>query len=249
MTETPKLQPVRRQSVSDTIIEQLITLIETGELAPGQRLPSERDLSRQLEVGRASLREALRSLAVMGIVEGRVGEGTFVTRDSGRYLEQSVRWGLLLDEKGVNDLAETRVLLESQTAAFAAERASEEDLASIEATLPKLEAAVGNADGFIREDLQFHLAIASASQNRLLYHLLHLTRNHLQQWILRSLDDPATEAGQRRALLTLDEHWQICDAISSGDPDRASTEMRNHILSSSQGLTVMHDKAQAEAHV
>lgn len=236
MPEIPALQPVRRRSLSDDIIDQLVDLIARDELTPGQRLPSERDLSQQLGVGRASLREALRSLAVMGIVEGRVGEGTFISKDSARYLEKSLRWGLLLDPKEINDLIETRTLLETQTASFAADRATPDDLERIAATLPALEHALGDADRFLEMDLAFHLAIASASQNQMLHHLLQLTRQHLQAWIIRSLENPSTSSDER-ARLSFQQHQEIHASIAAKDPEGSASAMRRHLLSSSQGLT------------
>ena len=92
-------EPVIRHSLSDEIITQLTDLISMGKLKPGQRLASERDLSKQFGVGRSSLREALRSLVVMGILEGRIGEGTYVAKDSQKYLARTAQWGLdLVDD-------------------------------------------------------------------------------------------------------------------------------------------------------
>ena len=125
------IQPIRKKAISDEIVDQLIDLISRNKLAPGERLPAERDLCRQFGVGRTTLREALRSLATLGIIEGRVGEGTFISEDSSRHLEKSLQWGLLLDEKGVEDLIETRLMLECQTAEAAAERAGPDDIAAI----------------------------------------------------------------------------------------------------------------------
>ena len=100
-----EVSPIRRTSLSDKIIEQIIDLISRKVLKPGQRLPSEKDLCKRFGVGRTSIREALRSLAVMGILDGRVGEGTFVSKNNQRYFERNLQWGLLLDRKKVEDLS------------------------------------------------------------------------------------------------------------------------------------------------
>ena len=118
------LKRIARTSVSDEIIAQIVDLIARGALKPGQRLPAERQLCKQFGVGRTSLREALRSLAVMGILDGRVGEGTFVCTDNEKYLANTLQLGLLFDAKGVQDLLEARLMLESQTAFWAAQRAT-----------------------------------------------------------------------------------------------------------------------------
>ena len=91
------MKPVSRTSLSDEIVQQITALISREVLKPGERLPSERELCKRFGVGRTSLREALRSLAVMGILDGRVGEGTFVSSSNNKYLAKSLQWGLLLD--------------------------------------------------------------------------------------------------------------------------------------------------------
>ena len=113
-----EMRPVTRTSLSDEIVEQIIDLISRDVLKPGERLPPERELCKRFGVGRSSLREALRSLAVMGILDGRVGDGTFVANNNKKYLEKILQWGLLLDRKTVEDLIDTRLMLESQTAFF-----------------------------------------------------------------------------------------------------------------------------------
>ncbi|MBT7550029.1 MAG: FadR family transcriptional regulator, partial [Gemmatimonadetes bacterium] len=121
------MRPVHRTSVSDDIVAQLTDLIARNVLKPGDRLPPERELCKQFGVGRSSLREALRSLSVMGILDGRIGEGTFVC-DNSQYLERALQWGFRLDGKKLQDLSETRLMLESQNVFLAAERATETDL-------------------------------------------------------------------------------------------------------------------------
>ncbi len=230
------IRPIRKRSISDEIVDQLVDLIGRNELSPGERLPPERDLCRHFGVGRTSLREALRSLATLGIVEGRVGEGTFISEDSSRHLEKSLQWGILLDDKGVEDLIETRLMLECQTAESAAQRATTEDIRFIGETLSDLETALRSQERFLAADLTFHLGIANASQNGILANMVSLTRNYLQQWIVQSLDDPSSPDGERRAHLSLEEHRAILAAIEARDPRLAREHMRLHIASSSRGL-------------
>ena len=231
-----EIQPIRKKSISDEIVDQLVDLISRKMLKPGERLPPERDLCRQFSVGRTTLREALRSLATLGIVEGRVGEGTFISEDSSRHLEKSLQWGLLLDERGVEDLIETRLMLECQTAEAAAQRATPEDIAVIHSTVEDLEKSMDDQERFLETDLSFHLAIARASGNRILANLLSQIRNYLHQWIVQSLDDLTSPEGERRARLSLEEHHTILAAIETRDPETARESMRIHIVSSSSDL-------------
>ena len=147
-----EMKPNTRTSVSDGIVEQVVDLISRDVLKPGDRLPSERELCKRLGVGRSSLREALRSLAVMGIIDGRVGDGTFVSNSNKRYLEKTLQWGLLLDRKRVQDLIETRLMLESQTAFLAAQRVTPENIKTIEETLRGMEASIAQPDKYLEFD-------------------------------------------------------------------------------------------------
>lgn len=237
--KTPTIEqmaPVRRTSLSDEIVAQIIDLISRDVLKPGDRLPPERSLCKQFAVGRTSLREALRSLSVMGILESRVGEGTFVSGNSGLYLEKSLQWGLLLDPKEIKNLVETRLMLESQNAFLAARRATEEDLMELDRTIRGIEASLDRPAEFLEFDVQFHLAIARATQNSILCNLLVMIRNYLQQWIRASLEEPATHTVEARARMSLNEHEKILCSVRKGDAEAAKLAMNDHILSSSVDL-------------
>ncbi len=227
------MRPVQRTSVSDEIVVQLTDLIARNVLKPGDRLPPERELCKQFGVGRSSLREALRSLSVMGILDGRIGEGTFVC-DNSQYLEKALQWGFRLDGKKLQDLSETRMMLESQTVYLAAERATVDDVEAIAGALAGMEAALRDWGLFLESDLQFHLLIARATHNSILYSLLETTRNHLQEWIKGNLSAPSL-AGPR-AELSLREHHQILMAMRKRDPEGARQAMAAHIRSSGRDL-------------
>mgnify|MGYP002396008328 CR=1 FL=1 len=227
------MRPVHRTSVSDEIVAQITDLIAREVLKPGDRLPAERELCKRFGVGRSSLREALRSLAMMGILDGRVGEGTFVC-DNSKYLEKALQWGFALDGKRLHDLSETRMMLESQNAYLAAERATATDLEAIAAALEGMEGALEDWGRFLESDLQFHLLIAQATHNSILYSLLETTRNYLQEWIKGSLSEPSL-AG-RRAELSLREHRQILVGLQQRDAASALRAMAAHIRSSSEDL-------------
>jgi len=227
------MRPVNRNSLSDEIVEQIIGLISRGVLKPGERLPSEKELCLRFGVGRTTIREALRSMAVMGILDGRVGEGTFVSGDSRKYLEKALQWGLLIDRKSVNDLVETRLMLESQTAYAAAARATEENLQEIEETLEGMQKSLDRPAEYLEHDLRFHLAIARATQNQILYNLLSMTRGYLQTWISESLSKPSTRKMRARAESSVREHQKILQALRKRKPEEARQAMTEHILSSS----------------
>ena len=231
-----EVSPIRRTSLSDKIIEQIIDLISRNILKPGEKLPSEKELCKQFGVGRTSLREALRSLAVMGILDGRVGEGTFVSHNNQRYLERNLQWGLLLDRKKVEDLLEIRLMLESQTARSAARKATTANLQAMEATILGMRESVDQPEKFLQFDLDFHLLVAQATQNSILYNLLSMTRGYLQQWIKESLDDPSTLKARNRAESSIQEHQAILQTLWTRHAEKAQQAMTRHILSSSADL-------------
>jgi GntR family transcriptional repressor for pyruvate dehydrogenase complex len=238
------LKPVARTSLSDRIVDQLTDLITRGVLKPGGRVPSEKELCRQFGVGRTSVREALRSLSVMGILESHAGDGTFVSGDATRYLERTLQWGLLFDRKVVEDLIETRVMLESETAYLAARKATPEDLNEIEHNVRGMEKSVGVPDRYLEFDLQFHLAIARATQNSILFHLLSLIRGCLQAWIKETLAGPTAHDSRQRAILSITEHQKVLRALREGRAEEARQAMTEHIFSSSADLQE-HLKARA----
>ena len=242
-----EMKPIARASLSDKIVEQIIDLISRDVLKPGERLPPERELCKKFGVGRTSLREALRSLAVMGILDGRVGEGTFISTNNKKYLEKTLQWGLLLDRKKVPDLIETRLMLESQTAFLAARRATKDDLVEIDETLQGMEETLGQPEQYLEFDLRFHLLIARATQNTILYSMLSTTRSYLQEWIKSSLARPAGQGGNARAIRSLQEHEQIVAALHNGAEEEAREAMAGHILSSSVDMqTQLIDREGAE---
>jgi GntR family transcriptional repressor for pyruvate dehydrogenase complex len=225
---------VPRRSLSDHIVEQIADLISRGTLKAGDRIPSEKRLCEQFGVGRTSVREALRSLSVMGVLESHRGDGTFVASNADRFLERSFHWGLLLDPKVVEDLIETRLMLESHTAFLAATKAAQEDLARMAEAVRLMETHMGDPGQYLEHDLEFHLMIAQATQNSILQSLLSTTRGYLQAWIRETLAPPDT-AG-KRARLSIAEHKHILRALRNKDGDSARQAMAAHILSSSADL-------------
>lgn len=218
--------------MSGEIVEQIVDLISREVLKSGERLPPERELCKRFGVGRTSLREALRSLTMMGILDGQVGKGTFVCSNR-NYLDKTLQWGFLFDRKTVQDLEETRLMLETQAAYLSAQRAREEDLEEIGMALRGMENSAEKLDDFLEYDLQYHMSIARATQNSIIETLSRMTRGYLKEWIKGVLADPSASEVQRRVRLTLSQHRRILDALKGGRAEDAREAMSEHILSSS----------------
>lgn len=227
----PQLKPVPRASLSDGIVEQISALIAGGSLRPGDRMPSEKELCRQFNVGRTSVREALRSLSALGVLESHAGDGTFVSASAGAGLERSLRFAVLLDATQIEALVEARVTLETQLAGFAARRRTAADLAVIGEAIEGMRLAGSDAEEYLACDLQFHLAIGRAARNAILLTMLDTTRGYLQTWIRETL-----ASSKRRAAVSITEHRRILAALEAKDADAAAVAMRAHLVSSSSAL-------------
>jgi GntR family transcriptional regulator, transcriptional repressor for pyruvate dehydrogenase complex len=227
------LTPVTRTTLTSDICRKMVTHLIRGDWQAGERIPPERELCVQLGVGRASLREALKALEIMGMIETRVGDGTYACARS-TFLSRPLLWAIMSScESEAQELVDARRLIEVELAGLAAERATTEDLAEIGRHLEELEKMAAHAnqkrilqadlDRFLRADIGFHLAIADASHNSILRNALLLIRNLLQQWI-------ADTAGDEDALVdTLVDHQQIFMAIAKRNELAARSEMKRHL--------------------
>jgi GntR family transcriptional repressor for pyruvate dehydrogenase complex len=231
---TTPFRQIKRARVSDAIVEQLLQLISSGTLEPGKRLPSERDLSKRFGVGRTSVREALKPLISMGILEGRVGSGTYVSAETGQF-QKPLAWGLLRDLNGQDDLVETRQMLETNAAHWAALRARPENLAAIEGTIQGMADHLQQPADFQDHDTAFHFEIARAAQNQILYRLINVIRGQIQTWIGERLT-LAPNRAETLARTSLAQHQEIFAAIKTGDAAAARSAMDQHIQTATRDL-------------
>src|SRR5438309_10955436 len=216
----PSARSSSRAGVPAAVFEQLLGYIVGGEWKEGQRILPERELCQQLGVARPSLREALKALEIMGLVDSRVGAGTFV-RKRADFLSRPLLWAIAgSSSAGAHELVESRLVLEGELAGFAAERATEADLNDIKQGLHSLDAKPNEVLEF---DLKFHLAIAVASHNQVLLNAVLMIRNLIQQWMLVTLQVPGTTEKVRT------QHTAILEAILAKNCARARDRMRSHL--------------------
>jgi len=226
-----KIRPIKKTSISDEIVDQLLALIASGDLKPGQRLPSERELCKNFNAGRSSLREALRCLSIVGVLTARVGEGTSVSMNGGKFLGKIVEWRIITEKHDIENLMQVRIALEGVTAASAALRGAEDELAKLELVIKKMEAALNDEKRFAALDLEFHITMASISKNFLIYDLVAMIRGQLEKTLHKVLLLPNAMP------LTLKEHIAIWNAIKRHDPDAASAAMQSHLKSALKRYT------------
>ena len=218
-----KIKPIVKTSISDEIVDQILSLIAKGALKPGQRLPSERELCKDFGAGRSSLREALRCLSIVGVLTARVGEGTSVAINGGKFLGKIVEWRIITERHDIEDLMQVRIALESVAAASVARQRNEEDISRLELLLNKMEAATKNQKRFAALDLEFHISLAAASENFLIFDLISMIRAQMGKTLSRVLLVPDALP------LSLKEHASIVSAIMHRNPDAASKAMQHHL--------------------
>jgi GntR family transcriptional repressor for pyruvate dehydrogenase complex len=217
------LTPVSRTTLTGDISRKMVTHLIRGDWASGERIPSERELCQQLGVGRASLREALKALEIMGMIETRLGDGTYVCQRS-EFLSRPLLWAITSSsEAEIQELVEARKLIEVELAGLAAERATPSDLKEIGLHLDEMENSTGDLNQFQRSDIAFHLAIAQASHNRILMNALLLIRNLLQNWIGSALKIEGV------AETALKQHQRIFMGIAKKNSSAARAEMQTHL--------------------
>lgn len=212
------------------VARRLLDLFTGGSIAPGTRLPPERQLSATLGVGRSAVREALAALEILGTVDVRPGSGTYLRGAASELLPQTLRWGLLIGERNTAQLLELREGLEIFVARLAAARADQAIIARLERSVERMRDSIDDLGAFARADLDFHHALAEAAGNGTLTDHVHVVRSLLQVYADRAVHD-STHAERAVA-----EHRAVLDAVSANDPDAAASAMAVHMATATARL-------------
>jgi GntR family transcriptional repressor for pyruvate dehydrogenase complex len=229
-----RLKPVARVTVGEQVALQLAGMITEGRWQPGEKLPAEADLCRALGIGRSTLREALKSLAFIGMVRMRAGDGTYVAQAAPGLMDRILTRGLLKSEKDLADVCETRMVVETELAALAAERRDASDLDGMSRLVEESRLSLqGEGRPFIELDLDFHLALAKAAKNNVLRHLLGEIRGVLIEWITKSQELPVLREN------ALDQHERILECIAQGNGSKARDAMRAHLETFQRAYTLL----------
>jgi len=192
-------------------------------LSAGGRLPSERDLSKQLRVSRPSLREALRTLELMGVVDTRHGSGTHVAATGTDVLKKPLEFLFMLDQPSIADLHDTRSLLEIHLAGRAAAMRTDADLKALDDALREMKKRLPKPSDVTDPDLRFHEAIAAASHNRLLERLMNCLRDAISEMM------EVAWPGQPDMNASYEMHVRVATAIRKKDVEGARQAMTRHM--------------------
>ena len=239
LTRLKIIPPVRSGQTTDQVVARVYDLIKQEDLEPGDRLPPERELSKQLGISRPSLRSALSSLISMGVLQSRQGAGTFLVDGPPALDSEPLRLLAQLHGFSYQHMFETRLILEVGAAGFAAERATGDDLATMAEEIAEMYATLKDPQQFLVHDVAFHRAVAAASGNPTLATLVEMVSAILyerrRETIARAHDfNEAVEL-----------HRRVYRAIRSRKPDEAREAMRDHIMRAERAFA-LEEQQQSE---
>jgi GntR family transcriptional repressor for pyruvate dehydrogenase complex len=231
----------RKADVTTRLLATFKQLISEGSLAPGTRLPAEREMATSLKVSRGSLRQALKMLEVMGVVSQRVGDGTYLNGAAHSILAEPMEFLILLDGITFEELMDARLIVEPELAARAAGRATPEMVAGLRESLNRMEAKGTDHTELIEEDLRFHRTIFQMADNRicsLMFSIVHELLHNLMEITSQMVDLDHT----------VKLHKRIYAAVRKGNPEEARMRMVEH-LSDAKGLLLRSHEAQQQSKI
>ena len=245
---TPKLagSSASNPKAYETVLAWVEQRVLTGEFVVGTVLPAERDLAAHLHVSRSAVREAVRALSAMGVVESRVGAGssggTVVTAAASTALNRFLRMHVALAQFDLADVLDVRIALECLSVALAARNATAHDLDELSAIVHGMDSDELGIEDFNERDAEFHIRLAHLAGNVLARDLTIAIRESMKRPIkdgIEHVDDwPATRALLRRG------HRDVLDAVRRGDAQQAAEAMRHHIVHAGRGLLRLPDSAE-----
>lgn len=231
MSHEPLFKPVRRVRAYEAVVEQVEVAIRNGDLMPGDRLPSERDLMKQFQLSRSTIREALRVLESKGLVRSRAADqrGVEVLVFSTHSLSQSIDSLVQFERLTVPDLVFFRMLVEGTLAGLAARFRGEEDLAKLQTSIEHArEAAGSDGEAFILADVAFHEAISEIAGDPMLIVCNQVVRSSVQNLIAEKI---ASGKHKRVQMLeAVQRHEALYEAIRDGDTNRAMRMSRMNLF-------------------
>jgi len=220
------LRAVEKKRAYEDIVQQVLTLIENGKLKRGDQLPSERELTETFKVSRTTVREAIRTLESMKLLQCRQGNGTYVLASSGEALIQPLAAALFNANDDIRDIFYIRKIIEPHVAYLAAENATPQEIEELGRILNEQELCIGRGESVLETNSLFHNHLAGAAKNRVMERLLLALIDLLHQ----SREEYFTEDERnKRAQRSLEGHKKILTAIKQGDGDVALKLMLQHL--------------------
>lgn len=224
-----QLEPVKRIGISEDVIRRILKLIQEGQLAPGDRLPNERELAAALQVSRPMLREGLRALAFMKVIEIRQGDGTYVTSLTPELLTENLDWVFSLDESSSDHLLQARKVVEPGIAALAAPFITDQELLQLEECLRHAQDYAHDIPLYVDSDICFHRTIFDTARNPILKRFM-ASVTHLDRVVRINILECLPEAERTFEIRQVrEDHGRIIEALRAHDPQAAQAAMLDHL--------------------
>ena len=220
--------PIRKVDITTRLVANFKEMIQNGQIGPGSKLPSERELAVRFGVSRPSLRQALKVLEIMGVLQQRVGDGTYLSSSASEILGEPMEFLLLLDGVSHLELIEARMMVEPELASRAAARATAEDIMSLQRTIKKMQASLEDRRAMTQLDVEFHDAIFRTAGNRVCRQMF----GAIHRAVLTSILSVSVRADLTQVY---NAHLSIYEAIASRDPELTRERMARH-LAEARGL-------------
>lgn len=224
----PTKDPIERPDLYTEVTTRLARLVATAQ--PGERLPPERILAATYGVGRSTVREALRTLVFMGAVRAVQGDGMYVGEGEDLVVERLFGLGLIMNRSSILEIVETREMLETEVVKLAAIRRTEDDINRLQGIMAEMRSNISNPKRASLPDLDFHVTLARASNNRVLEFCTNGMRSLLESWMDKAVNS------EEIVIDIVAEHQAILHAVISGDGDEASEAMALHLRNASERL-------------
>src|ERR1700728_4246892 len=208
--------------VTARLIARIKRLIADGSVAPGSKFPPEREMAKEFGANRASVRQALKVLEIMGVLSQRVGDGTYLSESAETILNEPIDFLVLLDDLSQHELFETRLMMEPELTARAAERATAEDMSTLRNAIFAMERSKTTRER-LNADMAFHEAIFRASGNR----ICHLLFKGIHRSLLTSMGQLSDRVSLEHPLMF---HRRIYAAIRERNPEAARQAMIEHLI-------------------
>ncbi len=217
------VEPISREGASEKVVHRLLALVKAGDLKPGDRLPSERDLAEKFNVSRPTVREAVRALVVLGVIRSHHGGGIYVSGLEAADLLQPLSFFLTLHKVEVDSLYHARQLIEGEIVALAAKVVTPDDLAALAALIDAQELVVGNPAEYRVLDTRFHQMMASIAANPF------LARAASSMNVLGLEFRKTASENEAVIRLSIADHRRILAALAARDSETARAAMREHM--------------------
>ena len=222
------IKAIKTQKIYEQIVDQIGQLVAEGHLKPGDRLPSERELVERFQVSRASIREAMSALEMMGLIEVRAGEGMYIRQVNIDSVVAPLAWMLFIEKDTDLELYEARKILEVQAAGLAAVRAEEDELGEMFAALEVMRMDLQIQRLGEDADFQFHFAIARATHNKILFRLMNTIADTMRKTLQSSRSKLYEDKNTPDKLYK--EHYRLYEAIKNHDVESAQQLMLDHLV-------------------